>query len=67
MELQVKDSLKLVEIWLTRAERENASLRESFQPLFDGYSQKKYKVAVFLSGHGDLFYNTTGLLLHNRK
>ena len=67
MEIHVKDSLKIVEIWLTCAEQDDASLRKSLQPLFDEYKQKKYKVAVFESGSGDLLYNTAGLLLHNKK
>jgi len=66
MEICVKDSLKIVEIWLTNAEQGNAALRKSLQPLFDEYKQKKYKVAVFESGHGDLVDATAGLLLHNR-
>ena len=66
MEVCVKDSLKIVEIWITNAEQGNAALRESLQPLFNEYKQKKYKVAVFESGWDDLLYNTAGLLLHNR-
>ena len=66
MEICVKDSLKIVEIWLTNVEQGDAALRVSLQPLFDEYKQKKYKVAVFESGHGNLVYNTAGLLLHNR-
>jgi len=67
MEIQVKDSLKIVEIWLTRAEQDDPSLRASLAPIFEVYKEKKYKVAVFHSGPGDLLYNTAGLLLHNRK
>ena len=67
MEIHVKDSLKIVEIWLTRAEQDDASLRASFRPLFEAYKEKKYKVVIFKSGSGDLLYNTAGLLLHNRK
>ena len=66
MEICVKDSLKIAEIWLTNAEQCDVALRDSLQSLFDEYKQKKYKVAVFESGHGDLVYNTAGLLLHNR-
>jgi len=66
MEICVKDSLKIVEVWLTNVEQGDAALRKSLQPLFDEYKQKKYKVAVFESGRGDLLYNTAGLLLHNR-
>ena len=67
MELYIKDSLKIVEIWLTNTEKANVSLRESFKPLFKEYQQKKYKVVVFQSGQGDLLYDTAVLLLHNKK
>jgi len=66
MEICVKDSDKIVEVWLTNDEKSNTVLRQSLQPLYDEYRQKKYKVAVFQSGHGDLLDNTTGLLLHNK-
>jgi len=67
MEICVKDSLKIVEIWLTNAESNNTVLHQSLQPLYEKYKQKRYKVAVFESGHSDLFDSTAGLLLHNRK
>ena len=67
MEICVKDSAKIVEVWLSNTERSNTALRQSLKPLYEKYKQKKYKVAVFESGHGDLLDNTEGLLLHNRK
>jgi len=67
MEVCVKDSLKIVEIWLTNTEQSDAALRKSLQPLYEEYKPKKYKVAVFKSGSGNLLDKTTGLLLHNRK
>ena len=66
MEVHVKDSLKIVEIWLASTEVNNAELHRSLQPLYEKYHKKKYKVAVFESGPGDLFDSTAGLLLHNR-
>ena len=67
MEICVKDSDKIVEIWLTNVEKNDTMLRQSLHPLYDKYKQKNYKVAVFESGHGDLFENTAGLILHNKK
>ena len=66
MEICVKDSQKIIEIWLTNTEQEDALLRTSLKPLYMKYKQEKYKVAVFQSGRSDLLYNTAGLLLHNR-
>ena len=67
MEIYVKDSDKIVEVWLTNAEKNDKLLRQSLHPLYDKYTQQKYKIAVFESGHGDLLENTAGLLLHNKK
>ena len=67
MEVCVKDSAKIVEVWLTNTEKDNTKIRQSLQPMYEKYKQKKYKVAVFESGHGGLLDNTAGLLLHNRK
>jgi len=67
MEIIVDDNKKRVEIWLTRAERDDAALRESIKPLFTKYRSMKYLVAVFSSGEQDLFSNTRDLLLHNRE
>ena len=66
MEIHVKDSLKIVEIWLTNAEKDDKLVNESIKPIFEEYKKKKYKVAVFKSGNSDLVDNTAGLLLHNR-
>jgi len=67
MEICVKDSLKIVEIWLTNADQRGMSPRESFRMLFEEYKLMKFNVAVFNSGRGDLFDSTAGLLLFNRK
>ena len=66
MEIQVNDSDKIVEIWLSNAEKEDVALRDSLKPIYSAYKIKKYKVAVFESGEADLFDETKELLLHNR-
>jgi hypothetical protein len=58
---------KLVSIWLTNDEKNNASLREDMKPLYAEWKAKKYTVAVFQSGSGDIYDNTLALLSHNRK
>ena len=57
MEMAVKDERKLVEIWLTNG----------LQSVYDTYKKKKYLVAVFESGNGDLYEQTRDLLLYNRQ
>lgn len=67
MEMNVRDDQKLVEIWLTNAEKIDPVLREGLKEIYAKYKTKKYMVAVFESGKGDLYENTRDLLLFNRR
>lgn len=67
MEINVRDSNKIVEVWLTQEEKQNANLRERLKPLYQEYKAKKYLVAVFESGERDLEELTGSLLGYNRK
>ena len=67
MEMIVKDERKLVEIWLTNAEKADPVLRAGLQSVYDTYKKKKYLVAVFESGNCDLYAQTRDLLLYNRQ
>ena len=67
MEMNVRDDQKLVEIWLTNAEKIDPVLREGLKEIYVKYKTKKYMVAVFESGKGDLYENTRDLLLFNRR
>lgn len=67
MEINVKDDRKTVEIWLTRAEKQDAVLRERLKPLYKEYRDRKYLVAVFQSGERDLTDATSDLICYNRK
>ena len=67
MEVHVKDDMKLVTVWLTRAEQEDTAIREQLKELYAKYNAKKYMVAQFHSGTEDLYRNTRDLLLFNRK
>ena len=65
--MNVRDDQKLVEIWLTNAEKIDPVLREGLKEIYAKYKTKKYMVAVFESGKGDLYENTRDLLLFNRR
>lgn len=67
MEINVRDANKLVEIWLTNEEKIDPVLRKGLKEVYTMYKLKKYMVAVFESGKGDLFENTRALLLYNRQ
>lgn len=67
MEIIVMDDEKLITIWLTRTEQEDAELRERLKPICTKYKSKKYMVAQFHSGTEDLYECTRDLLLYNRR
>ena len=67
MEINVRDDKQMVDIWLTNAEKNDAEIRESLKATYDKYKQKKYLVAVFESGSGDLFLSTLELLKWNKR
>ena len=67
MRMTVNENSKIVGIWLTNAEKNDAVLRTSLQPLYKQYHEQKYLVAVYMSGEQDLYENTRDLLLYNRR
>ena len=67
MEIRVLDDRKIAEFWLTRAERDDAAFRESLKPLYKQYRDRKYLVAVYLSGEEPLYDLTRDLLRYNRR
>lgn len=68
MEIDVDHSKKLVSVWLTQAESQDAAMKEQLGALYLSYRKQKYKVAVFHSGHEDLYQNTlVELLRMNRR
>ena len=67
MEMTVHDEQKIVEIWLTNAEKENPQTRQSLKEVYNYYRDSKYLVAVFESGEGNLYDQTLALLKYNRK
>ena len=66
MEYNVRSGSRIVEVWLTKAERENAELGENLKPLFQKWKAQNYMVAVFKSGSEDLAENTSALLCGSR-
>ena len=67
MEINIHDDKKMVEVWLTRAEKQNEALQQELKPLYAQYKKKKYMVAVFESGEQDLYQNTLALLSYNKR
>ena len=67
MELSINDECKTVEVWLSNEEKNNPAVRQRLKPLYAEYAEKKYTVAVFMSGSQDLYSLTSDLLCYNRK
>lgn len=67
MEINVREGQKLVEIWLTKAEKGDAPLRERLKPLYAAYKKKNYLVAVYESGERSLYRGTLDLLSYNKR
>ena len=67
MRMEIRDESKIVELWLTREEKDDLAFWESLKPIYQEYKEQKYVVAVFLSGEEDLYQQTRDLLLYNRR
>ena len=65
--MEIRDESKIVELWLTREEKDDLAFWESLKPIYQEYKEQKYLVAVFLSGEEDLYQQTRDLLLYNRR
>lgn len=66
MEIQVRDDRRLVAVWLSRAETREPDLKVRLLSLCQNYRARRYQVAVFCSGAGDLREETGALLRRNR-
>jgi len=67
MEINVNNSTRIVEIWLSNAEKNDDEIRQSLKPLFKEWKAQKYLPVVYESGEGDLKESILGLLRHNRE
>ena len=67
MELNVRNDSKIVEIWLTKAEKQDAKLRSDLKVLYQGFKDSGYQVTAFFSGDQDLADTTSDLICYNRK
>ena len=67
LEINVKDEKRMVEIWLSNAEKRDPVLRERLKDSYDKFKKKKYLVAVFESGEKVLYQGTLDLLAYNKR
>lgn len=66
MEIWIYDDKRIVEVWLTSAEKADIGVQAQLKPMYVEYKKKGYLTAVFLSGDQDLYQQTTDLLKYNR-
>lgn len=62
MEVKVNKDKKIVEVWLSKAEKSNFD-----KSLFADFQKEKYFIVIFESGEEDLYSNTLSLLSYNKK
>lgn len=67
MEINIHDKNKTLEIWLTNAEKNDASLQAQLKPLYAAYGAQKYTVVVYLSGQTELYPTLRELLIYNKN
>ena len=67
MELNVRNDSKIVEIWLTREEKQDAQMQRKLKLVYRSFHETGYTVATFLSGEQALEEITSGLICYNRK
>lgn len=65
MEIYNKPDKGCIEVWLTNEEQQMYDREELTEQLLSKVTAKKCKVVFFLSGQGDLFQCTEGLLIKN--
>ena len=62
MELNVRNDSKIVEIWLTKAEKQDAKLHRDLKVLYQGFKESGYLAATFLSSEQDFTDTTSDLV-----
>ena len=66
LQIDVFDNQRIVAVWLTKAERDDERVREKLRELRAEYKAKKYTVAEYQSGDGDLHTSIYELLRYNK-
>lgn len=65
MEITVLDNRKIIEIWLTHDDENNATISDLIKRKISECKQIKYKAVIFRSGDQDLFSCTEALIKNN--
>ncbi len=65
MEINAKDDLKLVEIWVTNDEQQSEGFEKKLEGICEENKAAGCKTVVFRSGNKNLYDCTEGLVLNN--
>ena len=65
MEINAKDDLKLVEIWVTNDEQQSEGFEKKLEEICEENKAEGCKTVVFGSGSKNLYDCTEGLILNN--
>lgn len=67
MEIKVHDDRKMVEVWLTTAEKADPAIQAKLKQLYQTFKAKNFMVAVFQSGTRSLYDDLRYLAQSHRK
>ena len=65
MRIHMDEDKKIAEIWLTKAESDDAAVDARLKPFYSECKAHKYLAVVYRSGKEDLLETTKDLLRHN--
>lgn len=67
MRIYTDEKERLLAIWLSAEENDDASVMEALHPVIAQYKSMKYQPVIYRSGSADLKENTAALLCHTRR
>ena len=67
MRIHMDEDKKIAEIWLTKAESDDAAVDARLKPFYKECKDHKYLAVVYRSGRESLLETTKDLLRHNRN
>ena len=67
LELNVRSDRKIVEIWLTRDEKQSERVQKELKLVYQSFKGTGYTVVAFLSGEQSLEDTASDLICYNRK
>ena len=67
MRIYTDEKERLLAIWLSAEENDDAAVMEALHPVIVQYKSMKYQPVIYCSGDGNLKENTAALLCHTRR